>query len=191
MANNELVLAWLNDALAMENALAAILQHRIKDAKDFPAVQQMDREHLSETLRHADLVKQCIARLGSKPSTAKSILGTAFGLMQAPMTALAKDEVVKNCLVDFAAENFEVASYAALIEAANVIGDTQTADICRQIMAEDKAMADRIFNSLPSVIQAHLDRRATVPAGDAVSGELMGQPAPPEVPADRATDTAT
>jgi ferritin-like metal-binding protein YciE len=174
--SQDLVLAWLNDALAMENALAAVLQHRIKDAKDFPAVQKADREHLAETLRHADLVKQTIARLGSKPSTAKSLFGTVFGMMQAPMTGLYKDEVVKNCLIDHAAEQFEVASYMALIDAANAIGDTETAAICEQIRAEDEAMAARILSLLPEVIEAHLGLINQVSAGRAASGEQIGQP---------------
>jgi len=175
-SSQDLVLAWLNDALAMENALAAVLQHRIKDAKDFPAVQLADRQHLAETLRHADLVKQCIARLGSKPSTAKSLFGTVFGMMQAPMTGLYKDEVVKNCLIDHAAEQFEVASYMALIDAANAIGDTETAAVCEEIRAEDEAMAARILSLLPEVIEAHLGLIDQVSAGRAASGQQMGQP---------------
>jgi ferritin-like metal-binding protein YciE len=174
--SQDLVLAWLNDALAMENALAAVLQHRIKDAKDFPAVQKADREHLSETLHHADLVKQSIARLGSKPSTAKSLFGTVFGMMQAPMTGLYKDEVVKNCLIDHAAEQFEVASYTALIDAANAVGDIETAAMCEQIRAEDEAMAARILSLLPEVIEAHLGLVDQVSAGRAASGEQMGRP---------------
>jgi ferritin-like metal-binding protein YciE len=174
--NRDLVIAWLNDALAMENALAAVLQHRIKDAKDFPAIEKIDREHLAETLQHADLVKQCIARLGAKPSTVKSLFGTVFGMMQAPMTGPFKDEVVKNCLVDHAAEQFEVASYAALIAAANEIGDAETAAICTQIMAQDQAMAERIMASIPDVVAAHLGTLDTFPAGRAASGEQIGQP---------------
>jgi ferritin-like metal-binding protein YciE len=172
----DLVLAWLNDALAMENALAVVLKHRISDAKGFPAVEAMDRQHLAETLNHADLVKQCIARLGSKPSMAKSLFGTIFGAVQAPMTAFAKDEVVKNCLIDHAAEQFEVASYAALIAAANEIGDPEIARMCEQNMREDQAMADRIMAGLPAVVAAHLGTLADFPAGRAASGELMGQP---------------
>jgi len=183
---NDLVLAWLNDALAMENALAVVLKHRIADAKGFPAVEQMDRQHLAETLEHANRVKQCIARLGSKPSTVKSMVGTIFGTVQAPMTGLAKDEVVKNCLVDHAAEQFEVASYAALIAAANEIGDTKTAEICEQNMREDQAMAERIMAGLPAVVAAHLGTLTEFPAGRAASGELMGQPAAPAPMADAA-----
>jgi len=177
MGKSELILAWLNDALAMENALAAVLQHRIKDAAGFPAIEAMDRQHLAETLGHADRVKQCIARLGSKPSTAKPLFGTVFGMMQAPMTGLAKDEVIKNCLIDHAAEQFEVASYAALIAAANAIGDTEIAEICEQNRREDEAMAAMILAGIPDVVEAHLGMLDAFPAGRAASGELMGQPA--------------
>jgi ferritin-like metal-binding protein YciE len=172
----DLVLAWLDDALAMENALAAVLQHRIKDAKDYPAVEQADRQHLAETLNHADLVKQCIARLGSKPSTAKSLFGTIFGMMQAPMTGVFKDEIVKNCLIDHAAEQFEVASYEALVAAAEQIGDTETATVCAQIMAEDQAMAERIMTLLPEVVGTFTGAVSEASAGLAAFGEMMGQP---------------
>jgi ferritin-like metal-binding protein YciE len=189
MDKNALVIAWLNDALAMENALAAVLQHRIKDAKGFPAVEAMDRKHLAETLEHADRVKRCLARLGTKPSTAKSVFGTIFGAMQAPMTGLAKDEAVKNCLVDHAAEQFEVASYAALIAAANEIGDTETAAVCEQNMREDEAMAARIMAGLPAVVAAHLGTLASFPAGRA-AGDMIGQPQAPLPAADAAVTTS-
>lgn len=184
MDKNAVVLAWLDDALAMENALAAVLQHRIKDATGFPAIEAMDRQHLAETLEHADRVKRCIARLGAKPSTAKSLFGTVFGMVQAPMTGLAKDEVVKNCLVDHAAEQFEVAAYTALIAAANELGDGETAAMCEQNMREDEAMAARIMAGLPAVVAAHLGTLEAFPAGRAAGGELMGQPAAPASTAD-------
>ena len=40
-----------------------------------------------------------------------------IGAVQAPITSPAKDEVVNNCIVDYNAEQLEVASYAALIAA--------------------------------------------------------------------------
>jgi ferritin-like metal-binding protein YciE len=186
---HDLVLAWLNDALAMENALAVVLKHRISDAKGFPAIEEMDRQHLAETLNHAELVKQCIAHLGAKPSTVKSLFGTIFGAVQAPVTGLTKDEVVKNCLVDHATEQFEVASYAALIAAARELGDQEIVRICEQNMREDQAMAERIMAGLPAVVAAHMGTAAEFPAGRSASGELMGQPQ--AGPLDDAGATAT
>ncbi len=66
---------------------------------DYPAVQAMDQQHLEKTRRHAEQVKGCIERLDGNVSTVKSVLGTLVGTVQAPMTGLASDEIVKNALV--------------------------------------------------------------------------------------------
>lgn len=165
---NDRVIAWLNDAYAMEKALVQVLEHRIKDAKDFPRVRQMDERHLEETRHHVELVGGCIEQLGEQPSSVKSVMGTVFGAMQAPMTGFTQDEVVKNCLTDYAAEQFEVISYRALIEAASQVGDTETVSICKQIMREDQAMADRIVLALPTIIGAHMDGTGDDHAGETV-----------------------
>ena len=165
MDGKDLVIAWLNDAHAMENALVRVLEHRVKDAAAYPAVQAMDQQHLEETRRHAEQVKGCIERLGGNVSTVKSVLGTVFGAAQAPMTGLARDEIVKNALVDFAAENFEVASYRALIAAAVEVGDQETARVCEQISAEDQAMAERIRQSLPGIVSQRMRELAEDSAG--------------------------
>ena len=71
--------------------------------------------------------------------------------------------------------------YAALIAAANEIGDAETAAVCEQNMREDEAMAARILAVLPDVVAAHLGSDAAMPAGRAASGERMGHPEPPMV----------
>lgn len=164
MTGKELVIAWLNDAHAMEKALVQVLEHRVKDAEGYPETQAMDQQHLEETKRHADLVKGCIEQLGGNVSMVKSVLGTMFGAAQAPMTGFARDEIVKNALMDYAAEHFEVASYQALIAAATDIGETQIAATCEQIMREDQAMADRIEQNLPSIVTTRMRELAAQPA---------------------------
>ena len=156
MTGRELVIAWLNDAHGMENALIQILEHQIKDAKDNPQVQGKFEQHLEQTRRHAELVKGCVERLGGSTSAVKTGMASLFGQMQAISTGAAQDEMVKNGLADYAAENFEVASYEALIAAATEIGDTQTASVCRQIMQEDQAMADWLQQNLPTVVKQTL-----------------------------------
>jgi ferritin-like metal-binding protein YciE len=160
MADQELLVAWLKDAYAMEQALIRTLEHRVKDAKDYPHVQARDQQHLEETRRHADLVKQCVERLGSDTSALKTGMANIMGTMTALSTGAAKDELVKNCLADYAAEPFEVACYTALIAGAELLGDRQTAQTCRQILAEDEAMAAWIAQQLPLIVQEVLQRPA-------------------------------
>jgi ferritin-like metal-binding protein YciE len=153
MTGKDLVIDWLNDAHGMENALIQILEHQVKDAKDYPQIQAKLQQHLEQTRRHAELVKGCIENLGSHTSAVKKGMASLFGQMQALSTGPAKDELVKNALADYAAENFEVASYTALIQAAQQLGDQQTASVCQQILQEDQAMADWIEQNLPTLVQ--------------------------------------
>jgi len=156
MTGKDLVIAWLNDAHGMENALVQILEHQIKDAKDYPQVQAKLQQHLEQTRRHAELVKGCVENLGGKTSTMKTGMATLFGQMQALSTGAAKDEMVKNALADYAAENFEVASYTAIIRAAQDLNDQQTASVCEQIRQEDEEMANWILQNLPTLVQQTL-----------------------------------
>ena len=156
MTGKDQLIAWLNDAHGMENALMEILEHQIKDAKDYPQVRPRLEQHLEQTRGHAQRVKECIERLGGKTSTIKTGMAKLFGQMQALSTGAAKDEMLKNALADYAAENFEVASYTALIYAAQELGEQQTATVCEQIRQEDEEMARWIQQNLPSLVQMTL-----------------------------------
>lgn len=162
MPANELLVAWLNDAHAMEEALIPNLENHAKDAEGHPELQARIRRHIDETRRHAELVRGCIERLGQKPSTAKVVVGKAIGGMAGLSTGAFHDELVKDLLADFAVENLEIASYEALIVAARAIGDEATVDTCRQILADEHAMARVIENNLPGVVRETLQLQ---PAG--------------------------
>jgi len=153
MNRKELLISWLNDAHGMENSLIKILEHQVKDARDHPPVQARLEQHLEQTKRHAQMTKECVEALGGHTSALKTGLATLFGQIQAPSTGAAKDEMVKNALTDYAAENFEIASYTALIRAAQDLNETHIATVCQQILQDEQAMADWIKQNLPSLVQ--------------------------------------
>jgi len=68
---------------------------------------------------------------------------------------------VKNALADYAAENFEVASYTALVTAAQEMGDAQTAMVCQQILLEDEEMARWLQQNLPTLVQETMRQLTT------------------------------
>lgn len=160
MTGKDLLIAWLNDAHGMENALIQILEHQIKDAEEYPQVQSKLQQHLEQTRRHADLVKGCVESLGGNTSSLKTGMASLFGQMQALSTGAAQDEMVKNALADYAAENFEVASYTALIGAAQELGDQHTLQTCQQILQEDQEMANWLQQNLPTLVQETMRRMA-------------------------------
>jgi ferritin-like metal-binding protein YciE len=168
----ETLLSWLNDAYAMEKGLVQVLENHAKDAKDHPDVHRKISEHLEVTRRHADMVEQCIARLGGSTSSLKTAMGTVSGFFQGRSTGAAPDELVKNALADYAAEHFEIACYRALIVAARALGINDVVQICEQILRDEEEMARWLESQLPMTVQQYL---GTEVAAGSFAG---GTPAP-------------
>jgi ferritin-like metal-binding protein YciE len=149
MAHNDLVLAWLNDAHAMELGIAQVLENHAASAADDPPKQMRLQQHLEETRHHAELVKGCVERMGGDTSAVKSGMASVMGTIQGMSTKIAKDELIKNTLHDYGTEHFEIACYTSLIAAAENLGDQETARVCAEILRDEQAMADFLFQQIP------------------------------------------
>lgn len=158
MAQHETIINWLKDAHAMEQNLVQVLENHAKDAKDHPQMQSKIQQHLEQTRRHAELVEGCLKRLGSSPSTMKSGMANIMGAFQGASTGVAKDELVKNALADYASEHFEIASYKSLITGAQAVGDMETARVCEQILRDEEDMAHWLEQQIPVATKDFLVR---------------------------------
>ena len=153
---NELLTAWLKDAYAMEKALIPVLENHADDANDHPDVRERDLRHAEETKRHADMVEECLAQLGEKPSRAKSAWGQVMGRVQAMGTAPFRDELTKNFISDYGTEQFEIACYKALVAAARATGEDGIASICEEILADEEEMAMWLYERIESAARESL-----------------------------------
>ena len=160
MARDDLFMAWLSNAYGMENALVQVLQNHVKDAQDHPQMHAKIQEHLDKTRQHAELVKGCIERRGGSTSALKTGMSNLMGIMQGMSTGMAEDELVKNGIADYAAENFEIASYQALITAAHDLGDEQTGHVCQQILADEQDIANWLARHLPEAVKEIIRTKA-------------------------------
>jgi ferritin-like metal-binding protein YciE len=79
-----------------------------------------------------------------------------MGNVQSVMTGPFQDELVKNFLMDYAAENLEIASYNAIITAARDLGEEEVARTCEQILREEQAMAGWLQENLPTAVRETL-----------------------------------
>ncbi len=102
------------------------------------------------------MVRQCIKNLGGNPSGMKQTMGKIQGLFAGFGTGPAGDELVKNLLSDFGAENFEIACYTSLISACNQIGESNTASVCQQILRDEQDMAQKVLDAIPTVTNDYL-----------------------------------
>lgn len=160
MAHQETLINWLNDAHGLETNLVQVLESHVQAAKNHPQVQSRLQQHLDETRRHAEMVKGCIERLGGNVSGVKTGISSVMGAVQGVSTAIAKDELVKNTLADYASEHFEIACYTSLITGARAIGDEDTARVCETILRDEEQMAHWLHQQIPVITQEYLGEQA-------------------------------
>ena len=154
------LISWLNNAYSMEESLAKVLESHAHDAKDLPEIRDRLEEHLRQTRRHAERMRRCLERLGEQPSSVKSMIGALTGMVQGASTGLFHDELLKNFLSDFAAENFEIACYRSLIAAADDLDQPEIAAICLETLSEEEMMAEWLEERIPEVTRMTLDQLA-------------------------------
>ncbi len=147
----DIIKRYLEDAIAAEKSFETQLEGFSKEGDD-PAAQAAFHQHAIETRNQYERLTARLEALGGSTSTAKSILAHIFGL--SPKTAQLghekEERTTQNLMIAFAVENSELAMYESLINVAEAAGDTQTATLARQIQAQEKATADKIWALIPS-----------------------------------------
>lgn len=66
------------------------------------------------------------------------------------------DKVVRNARDTFVTEHMEIVAYEVLERLAKRVGDTQTAEVAREICAEEEAMAERLASKWDSFLDMTL-----------------------------------
>lgn len=149
---------WLRDAHAMEKQAEQMLSAQAKRIENYPELSARIEEHLRETRAQIARLESCIERRGQSTSTMKDAAGRFAAMMQGFGGMLASDEVVKGGIASYTFEHLEIASYKALIAAADAVGDTPTRDVCAEILKEEEAMADWLAGHLDEVTVKFLAR---------------------------------
>lgn len=153
----ENLMDWLRDAHAMEQQAETMLTDTASRIKNYPEVKARIEKHIDETREQARLVKTCIDRRGGDTSALKDLAGKATATAQGLSGMFVSDEIVKAGMASYTFEHMEIASYRALIAAAEVVGDAQTKQTCERILAEEEAMASWLAEHLPSVTRRFLE----------------------------------
>jgi ferritin-like metal-binding protein YciE len=154
----DFMIAGLRDAHAMESQAISLTSAQVDRLKHYPDLERRIREHLRETEGQRERLERCLEKLGTSASTLKDAALKAGANLQAILHSMADDEVIKNSLASFAFENFEIISYKALIETAQLAGDSEIEAVCRQNLAEEERMAAWIADGLPELIRKYLAR---------------------------------
>jgi ferritin-like metal-binding protein YciE len=158
----DVIKRYLQDAIAAERSFETQLQGFAKEGDD-EAAKTAFHQHAIETRQQYERLTARLEALGGSTSAAKSFLAHLFGL--SPKTAQIghdkEERTTQNLMMAYAVENSEMAMYEALATVAEAAGDTETAALAREIQAEEKRTAERIWSLLPNAAVSAFRRVAT------------------------------
>jgi ferritin-like metal-binding protein YciE len=153
MANetaSKVIIRYLEDAIAAERSFESELRTFARTS-DQPEARQVFEQHADETRRQYERLTARLESLGGKPSTAKSFLAHLFGMTPAS-AQIGHEPAEKNTqqlVIAYAVENSEIAMYEAFATMCSAAGDAETERLVREIQAEERAAAEKIWNALP------------------------------------------
>jgi ferritin-like metal-binding protein YciE len=151
---------WLRDAHAMEQQAETMLQSQASRIENYPELAAGVKRHLTETRSQRERLEQCLERRGTSASGMKDVAAKFTAMMQGVSGTIASDEIVKGAMASYTFEHFEISAYKALIAAAELAGDSETARVCGEICREEEAMAEQLSALLPKVATTYLQRSA-------------------------------
>lgn len=155
-AKRDELIDWLRDAYAMERGLEITLTKQAQNEELPDMLREQARLHLEETKAHAEAVQGCLQKLGADTSTLKTGMAQVMETVKGMGTNFAGDERVKDLLMAYASEHFEIACYRALRIGAELVGETEIAAVCDRIIPDEQRMAAWIGENLPIVVSGYL-----------------------------------
>jgi ferritin-like metal-binding protein YciE len=155
------LIRYIQDAHASEVGIVVVLKDFIDEVKD-PQVRAIFQEHLQVTQTQADRLEQRLIALGSGTSDGKGFLNQVMGKLGDMMHAShdTEDKTTQDLIKAYATENLEIGMYEALISYSEALGDQTTAQLARQIQAEEQEAAQKVFPLISSTARLPLAKAA-------------------------------
>ena len=151
----------LQNAHAVEQQALSLIDRQLARLVHYPEVSERLRAHRIETENQIRRLDDILASLGEQASGLKDMALSLMGNLAAMGNIMAADEVLKNQFVNAAFENFEVASYTALIAIGEAGGFPTATSLIEETLREEIAMAAWVQDSLPDLTRKYLSLRAT------------------------------
>ena len=166
--SRDVIKRYIEDAIAAEKSFETQLQGFASEGDD-PVAKAAFHQHALETKQQYEQLTARLEALGGSPSGAKSFLAHVFGLSpKAAQIGHEKEErTTQNLMMAYAVENSEIAMYESLATVAEAAGDTQTESLARQIQAQEKATAEKVWKLIPNAAVQAFERLTSEGTGPA------------------------
>ncbi len=150
----------LRNAHAVEQQALALIDRQLDRLVRYPAVADRLRSHRRETEDQVRRLDEILASMRENHSSLKDMAMNLVGNFAALGHVMAADEILKNSFVNYAFENFEIASYRSLITLAEAGRFAGAIPLLEQTLSEEEAMAAWIRESLPEITLKYVGLRS-------------------------------
>jgi ferritin-like metal-binding protein YciE len=161
------LIQYLSEAYGKERELETALQVDIAITSKAPYKKRL-QQHLKETKAHAKALDKRIRKLGGGKQVVQSLVGQVTAAAKGPLHVVRGDrqqeKMLKNAKTQFTSEQEEISTYLALETFAKKVGDTETANLARDIRREEERMA--------KFLEGQIKQLATATALDEVPANL-------------------
>ncbi|MES1247845.1 MAG: DUF892 family protein [Actinomycetota bacterium] len=145
------LISHLDEAHALEATVLRMLDGLIRSADDPELIDRLEH-HRPETQQHESLLRGRLEAHGATPSLVRQAAGMLEGVLKLPLDLVRGESNGRGARDAYTTEHLEIASYELLRRVAERAGDEETARACRDILEQERAMAQ--------FIEEHWDRFA-------------------------------
>jgi ferritin-like metal-binding protein YciE len=148
--------SYLRDAHAIESQSIQLLEA----APKLGGSGELDRiyeEHLAESRNHQTRIRERLEAHGASPSRFKDLAMRAGAINWGTFFGGHPDTPGKLACFAFAFEHLEIGGHEQLKRVAERAGDTQTAGVVEQILAEERAAASKLAAAFDTATDAALE----------------------------------
>jgi ferritin-like metal-binding protein YciE len=135
---------YIEDALALEESVTDQLDSLIASVERSPLLMEMLQRHRQVSRLQVERLKTRLEQLGRATPVRKRIEGMALTLIKSVSDVLRTDTPGKVGRDVYLLAHTQVAAYELLSRTAGAAGDTQTRDLARQHLDEDRKCADEV-----------------------------------------------
>ncbi len=150
----------LQNAHALEQQALTMIDRQLDRIVSYPEIAERLRSHRIETEQQMARLNEILRSLNSSNSSIKDMALNFMGNMAALGNVMAADEILKDQMINYAFENFEVASYRSLIAMAEAGDFTDATTLLRQTLSEEESMAAWVLDSLPELTMKYVGLRS-------------------------------
>jgi ferritin-like metal-binding protein YciE len=149
------LITYLKDAHALEQMSLQMTEAAAK-ATDDPQLGDMFQHHHEETQEHERLIRERLEAYGESSSTLKDLGGKVAAMAKGMESTAPSDSPGRLVRDGYVQEHTEVAAYELLCRTAERAGDTETAEVGRRILENERQTAEKIAGTWDHVTELSL-----------------------------------